>query len=125
MEMVEALQGQGERAAGCVKPTDCRVVRRRLEIAYCTDPGDRNSYRAACRFDRCTRACGRREAKLVVVAARQRAAALHVGGQPAQRVRAGHRVGVDPCCELRAFEDMQEIAGEAVGDIERRMCDTP
>jgi hypothetical protein len=69
MEMVEALQRQGERRAGGIAPADRRAVGRRLKSVYCTDAGDRYGYLAAGCFDLGARRNRRGEAQLVVIAA--------------------------------------------------------
>ena len=66
---------------------------------------------------------GRGEAEFVVVAAREDALQLHVCRHCGERLRAWHEIDIHRRPHLRALQDMQQVAGEAVGNIERGMRD--
>src|SRR2546423_240847 len=63
-----------------------------------------------------------REDELVIIAAGEHAVALELAlFERAQRGRARDALVVDHRADLRALEDVAKVAGEAVGDVDRRV----
>src|SRR5471030_1404406 len=132
MKMVEACVWQRNRT-GFVAPANerrvlgCAAGRSSFggQTLDCTDTRQQNFLRLSDPLDVGPHGDRRGEAEFVVIAARHDAIYLRGFGQRDERAGARYLIDVHRRPHLRALQDMEQVAGETVGDIEGRMRDSP